>query len=49
MSQYRGMLCPFAPLAVSFSGKGDIKNIDEVRVARDAYASGHCFDVGFLT
>lgn len=27
MSQYRGMLCPFCPLAVSFSGKGEIKTL----------------------
>lgn len=27
MSQYRGMLCPFCPLAVSFSGKGDVKTL----------------------
>ncbi len=27
MSQYRGMLNPFCPLAVSFSGKGETKNL----------------------
>ena len=27
MSQYRGLLNPFCPLAVSYSGKGEVKNL----------------------
>lgn len=27
MSQYRGLLNPFCPLAISYSGKGEIKNL----------------------
>lgn len=26
-SQYRGLLNPFCPLAVSYSGKGEVKNL----------------------
>ncbi len=29
MSQYRGMLCPFCPLAISYYGKGDVKNLSK--------------------
>ena len=35
MSQYRGLLNPFCPLAVSYSGKGEVKNSHALRVVRD--------------
>ena len=35
MSQYRGLLNPFCPLAVSYSGKGEVKKSHALRVVRD--------------